>query len=418
MPPYANLPEFMRQVRQVNTHYEKHRQSSLHGIVAALQMQNPNKVAIQGMVNALPQGKRQKYAAALTYLDRDYLNPAPARGPAPAPPRGGVQVMPRGPIAPPLPLQTVTLQQRAQPGAAPVIPNSIIHDETGPFHGWTEVDNLNRVAGAPNRPQTSAFTQLQITHVTHILRAVQQAIDLTLRNLRSTPTLPGNGIPPLPPPPRAGVAGPPPPPPLIDMRSAAFFSLFGPCTPQRLKTVTDNYSTMQRELFGARGRNATGLAVLNESATNANMAETYRRSVYRPISGHILLVVGSGFFRTAIGQAFQANDNTIGTLIHEFAHACIDASDIPQPVHLQADQALDAAGMPPNGTAQCVVGEHDRQLVAWIFGRPWVGNGVAPTAATPTQRTAYADYPLVNADAYGQYALNLLVEHLRATARA
>jgi hypothetical protein len=271
---------------------------------------------------------------------------------------------------------------------------------------------LNRVAGVFNRPRTSAFTQLQIAHVTYLLRAVYKAIDQSLETLRKTPVLPGNGLPPLPPAPR-GIGHPLVPPPLIDMRSRAFVQLFGPCLQARLKRVTDNYADMQRQLFGVRGGNATGLVVLNESATNNDMAATYRRSIFRPASGQILLIIGSGLFKTAIGQVFQANDNTIGTLIHEFAHACIDASDIPLPVHLQAGQELDARGMPPNGTRRCVVGEHDRQLVAWIFGCPWVGAGAAPPAPTPLQRTGYEDYPLRNADAYGQYSLELLVDHLR-----
>ncbi|HVW76360.1 MAG TPA: hypothetical protein VHB45_02020 [Alloacidobacterium sp.] len=408
MPPYANLQQFLGLVRQANPTYERHRSSSLHNIVAGLQQPNPNKAAIQVLIQGLPQAKRQKYAQALNFLSQDYLNTAPPGGVAVMPnvpvapaPRGGVAVMPRVPVAPP-PLQQVTLQQRAPAGAAPSIVGGVIHDANGPFHGWTEVDNLNRVAGSPNRPQTSAFTQLQITHVTQILRSVQRSIDLSLRTLRATPVLPGNGLPAT---------------PMIDMRTRIFIEFFGPCTQARLRTVTDNFAEMERQLFGARGRNATGLAVLNESATNANMAETYRRSIFRPASGHILLIVGSGFFQTAIGNAFQANDNTIGTLVHEFAHACFDASDIPVAAQLQAGRRLDATGMPPRGVPTCVVGEQDRQLVAWIFRRPWVGTGVAPTPATLQQRTECEDYPLRNADAYGQYALNQMVDDLQAQAR-
>jgi len=327
----------------------------------------------------------------------DLVRPAPA---------GGVQVMHPGPVVPAQPLRQVTAQQQAPAGAGQQIVGGIVHDAQGPFHGWTEIDNLNRVAGAPNRARTSAFTQLQIAHVTHLLRAVQQAIDLSLQTLRTTPTLAGDGLPPL-----GGLGGAQP---AVDWRTGLFVELFGPCTQPRRKTVTDNYAEMQRQLFGARGANATGLAVLNESATNPNMAETYRRSIYRPPTRQILLIVGSGLFQTAIRQLFQANDNTIGTLIHEFSHACIDSSDIPLPAYLQAGQALTANGMPPGGTQQCVVGEQDRQLVAWIFGRPWVGAGAAPPAATNAQRTTYQDYPLRNADAYGQYALELMVRHLQA----
>jgi len=407
MPSYANLQQFMALVRTANPHYERIERSSLHNIVAGLQQPIPNKQAIQALVVGLPPQKKQKYQQALAFLDRDYLHPPGVVG--------GVRVMALGPVVPPRPLHVVTPQQRALAGGGQAIVGGTVHDANGPFHGWTEVDNLNRIPGGPNEPRTSAFTPLQIAHLTHLLRAVQQAIDLSLQMLRSTPTLPGDGLPPRPAPPRV-LGGPPTAPPVIDMKSRAFVQFFGPCKRDRLKTVTENYAEMQRQLFGARGSNATGLAVVNQSATNSDMAATYRRSIYRPASGQILLIAGRGLFKTAIGQVFKANDNTIGTLIHEFGHACVDASDIPRPVHLQAGQGLDERGMPANGTGPCVNGEHDRQLVAWIFGQPWVGGGTEPHAPTNLQRVLYEDYPLQNADAYGQYALERLVDHLTAKA--
>ncbi|WP_158749444.1 hypothetical protein [Acidobacterium sp. S8] len=395
MPPYANLEEFVRQVRLANPKFKKSdsASSSLHDIVTALQQENPDKKAIRASIDAMPKDKQKKYSEAIKYLKGDYLDSQP---------KGGVQVMPSIPVNQPA-LRTVTAQQKAPSGAAPVIAGGTIYDEDGPFHGWTEIDNVNRIA-AFSRPQTSAFSKVQVAHVTQILRSVQQAVDLSLNTLRSTPVLPGNGLPPSPNP--------------VDPKTTAFIELFGPCTTVTLKTVTNNFAAMQQELFGSRGRNVTGLAVLNESATNHDMAATYRRSIFRPASGHILLIVGSGFFKTAIRELFQANDNTIGTLVHEFSHACMDTSDIPRPVYLQANQGLDAAGMPPpSGTKQCVVGEQDRQLVAWIFGLPWVGSGAAPPAVTNQQKIDYADYPLRNADAYGQYALGVMVNHLQEQAQ-
>jgi len=328
------------------------------------------------------------------------------------PPRGGVAVLPAGAVPSRAALAHVTPQQRALPAAGPVIAGGTIHDANGPFHGWTEIGNI-AMLGGPARPRAAGpFTLIQIPIVTHMLHTVQRAINLAIATLRATPVIGGPGYPPPPTPGRPG--GPaPPPPPRLDPRTLLFLRFFGPCTQARVNTVLDGFTTMSAMLFGARGQNATGLAVLNESATgNNNMAETFRRSIWRPASGHIVLIVGSGFFGPAIGQVFQANDNTIGTLIHEFAHACIDASDVPVAAQLQAGQVLDAGGMPPGGVATCVVAQHDEQLVAWIFNRPWPGGGAAPPAPTAHQQAAYQNYPLVNADAFGQYALALLVQDI------
>lgn len=402
MPPYSRLQNFMTLVTQANVNYEKHINSSLHAIVANLQSNNPNPQTVQTLVNGLPAAKKTKYRAALAFLNTDFINP-----PAPAAPvLTAAALRTRVAAGPPQALQVVvataparhiTTQQQAPATGGQQIPGSAIWDASGSFHGWAEITNLTQLgAGAPTRAG-DPLSRNQRTTVTAMLREVENAIDLSLKNLLKTK--PGSRSP----------------------EAQLFEELFGPCTEATLKTVRDNYRTMAKELFGARGVAAAGIAVLNESDPargNRDFAATFRKSVFRPVGGQIALILGSGFFQTrmGVGAAFAANDFTIGTLVHEFSHACCDTSDIPLPQFLQGGHELDARGFPPaTGTNQCVDGAGDRQLVAWIFQRPWnVAWGAQPPAPTQAQVTRYTNYPLLNADAHGQYSLEVYLPTLRA----
>jgi hypothetical protein len=89
------------------------------------------------------------------------------------------------------------------------------------------------------------------------------------------------------------------------------------------------------------------------------------------------MYVGRTFF-TGAGSYAVSSDATVVTVVHELAHACFGASDVPT---VASGLALDGNGMPPPGAAVC----ND------------LANDEALAAATPA-------LALENADNYGQFA--------------
>ena len=98
------------------------------------------------------------------------------------------------------------------------------------------------------------------------------------------------------------------------------------------------------------------------------------------------MFIGRSFFaaRRSVSQPFYKTDtdDTVGTVIHELAHACLRTSDIPT---VASSLALLPNGMPPGGAAVCNDENEDKILAA----------------ANPPLATQ-------NADNYGQFARYLL----------
>jgi hypothetical protein len=75
------------------------------------------------------------------------------------------------------------------------------------------------------------------------------------------------------------------------------------------------------------------------------------------------MFIGRAFFSAApqANSTYYKSDTdyTVGTLIHELAHAGFSASDVPT---VSSGLALDATGMPPRGAPVCNDQSEDRKL--------------------------------------------------------
>src|SRR5262245_27385005 len=97
MPKYpdADLAQFMHFVKQVDSHFERYRDSSLHPLIEQLKHDSCSPDRIRNLVGQIPDDKKNKYQAALDHLTKSYLTPArPAAPVAPPlrPPVGGVPI--------------------------------------------------------------------------------------------------------------------------------------------------------------------------------------------------------------------------------------------------------------------------------------------------------------------------------------
>jgi hypothetical protein len=134
---------------------------------------------------------------------------------------------------------------------------------------------------------------------------------------------------------------------------------------------------------GSRGGTKGSLQVIdsrNDAGKMTWFAATFRNSA---AGGDILMYVGRAFFVNSTATGFNTStDFTVGTIIHELAHACFGASDVPT-VAAGGKAQLDGSGMPLVG-AVCNDADSDKDLAA-----------DDPDAA------------LLNADNYGQFAWRL-----------
>jgi hypothetical protein len=77
MPAYANLLTFMARVNAANPTFERHKNSSLHSLIAVLSNPAGNAVQVINALAAIPISKTKKYKNALYYLVSNYPGVAP-----------------------------------------------------------------------------------------------------------------------------------------------------------------------------------------------------------------------------------------------------------------------------------------------------------------------------------------------------
>jgi hypothetical protein len=85
MPRFANVGDFVNLCRKVNDHFERHKNSALHDLIALLGADTCTPMKIFQEVLKIPQGKLQKYSDAMTYLFQTYPMLSPS-------------MLPRGPL--------------------------------------------------------------------------------------------------------------------------------------------------------------------------------------------------------------------------------------------------------------------------------------------------------------------------------
>jgi hypothetical protein len=141
-------------------------------------------------------------------------------------------------------------------------------------------------------------------------------------------------------------------------------------------------------LEGTRGGQQGSLYLID--ARNDVDKKDWFAAAYRgeAATGRVQMFIGRAFFqgRPSVSERYYQTDTDfkVGTIIHELAHACFSASDVPTPA---SGLVLDAAGMPPRGAAVCNDEASDELLA-----------------------TASSALAMRNADNYAQFARYRLME--------
>ena len=70
-----SIKTFMTKVEAVNSHFERHKTSSLHNLIALMNKNEP-RIKVLDAIGKLPKNKATKYKTALDYVDDEYDKPA------------------------------------------------------------------------------------------------------------------------------------------------------------------------------------------------------------------------------------------------------------------------------------------------------------------------------------------------------
>lgn len=348
MPVYADLATFKSKVKENNWHFEWFKSGSLHTLMALLQ-KDSTTTDVRDAIAQIPVAKRTKYADAFTYLEATFpgLNPAPSK--------------PTGAVGPKMLSTTGSTPLRTVGQGATALPRPAQRPALGlnvkptpiPTEGYYLIDDPQPITpvAIPVGPLRKAEIVRINEAIARLKRAVDAAVDAVAKSTVNGPSTPSRVL---------------------------YSEFFGTITPQRRARVRDNFLLISALLGGTRG-GAVGTLNLVDSRNDQEkfewFAATYRNSAVGQTS--VLVYVGRLFF-TGANDYNVSSDATIVTMVHELAHACFGASDVPT---VASGLALNAQGMPPRGAAVANDAAEDRVLAA-----------------------ADPDLAIRNADNYGQFA--------------
>jgi hypothetical protein len=353
MPVYADLDTFKSLVKDANWHHEWFKNGSLHNLVQLLK-KNSTAKQVRDAVDVIPADKQLKYTAALDHLKATFPGYNPVVAPPPV--TGGVRVV--VPTTGQAGLRTVA------PGASnaptPALPPARgLATVVTPLatQGYNLIADPLPITLLPVGQRVPAFTRAQIQRINEAIARCKRAVELAVDAI-------------------AAVTAPVPMAPL-NATQALYTDFFGAYDITRRATVRDNFLSIGAVLGGVRGGRAGTLNLVdsrNDQEKYQWFAATYRNSA---AGGAVKMYVGREFFAGG-GSYDVSSDATVVTVVHELAHACFGASDVPT---VGSGQVLDGTGMPPRGAAVCNDLASDKALAA-----------------------RYPDRALLNADNYGQFA--------------
>jgi hypothetical protein len=200
----------------------------------------------------------------------------------------------------------------------------------------------------------------------------------------------------------------------------AFTDFFGPFDEDRMNRVVSNFQALvlafdgtpnfidvrnrqvwantyggcvRRNLVVRSGQAALGGGVAAKAAAVGQAVAAPKPQAAISLSGSVEMLVGRAFIGS--GSYAKTTDDTICTLVHEFAHGTINAVDVPD---------VDA-----NGVFQCTR-QSDNPA------HPNFGNSTDPFGHQSSQEPMdkimarhHPEYALVNADCYGQFTKRILM---------
>lgn len=366
MPVYAqsDLDEFMKRVRQQNPHFERFKDSSLHTLIQQLK-KNSTSDQILREISKIPLKKQQDYKPALNYLRQTFPGLTP-----PSAPKGtaGLPVMPGQKMlstagAKPLNVipKTATQPPRPAPAAGPGV--TVVNTPI-PTLGYSLIVDPQPVTLVPAPQRVGALTMAEVSRINEAIARTRKAVDLAIEKLRLA-------VPPV---------GAFPPGAEYDR----YVRFFGAYDVTRKGTVIRNFVTIASVLGGARG-GTQGQLHLVDSRNDLQKLDWFAATVRNSIQNNtVLMYLGRLFFLK--GDYARTSDATVVTLVHELAHACFGASDVPT---VGSGAVLQANGMPPPGVSVCNDLASDVELAA-----------------------NFPDRAILNADNYGQYAWSIMQEEL------
>jgi hypothetical protein len=348
----AHMQTYLGHVTAANTHFERYKDSSLHQLNAALQIR-AKPTQISQLIQALPASKQTKYQTALNYVRQHY--------PGLAPPVGGVAVLTGAPK--PLARPTVTvvqIEQQVKPATAAQVLMGAWTVEAGVQLQGYAMANDPQPFTAVAANVAPALTKGQVTRINEAIMRTGSAVTAALEALASV----------------RGVAN-------ASDAETLYAEYFGAFDAARKRRIVKNFQRIDLLLSGARGGAKGQVTVVdarNDQQKRDWFAATVRNSA---LNGGVVIYIGRAFFIDTPRDYESSTDYTVGTMVHELAHACFGASDVPT-VAAGGQAGLDANGMPTVGPV-CNDAQSDRDLAA-----------DDPDAA------------LLNADNYGQFAWRCL----------
>ncbi len=354
MPTYSqtHFTEFMNRVRAANPHYERIKDSSLHNLVQMLQT-NTSAANISGEISRIPADKQLKYQAALTYLRATF----PGLGGGAASNAPALQMLSTA-AAPAL--QNVGRAQQARP-APPVPPRHVTRVATPlPTAGYFLIEDPGPVT--PTVDVQPPLTRSQVQRLNEAVARCKQAADLAVEAIGGLSLQPSNPLTP---------------------EQARYVRWFGALDANRRRQVLQNFMSICIVLGGQRGGRQGTLNII-DARNDAQKFTWFAATIRNSVQNHsVRMWIGRAFFS---GGSYEvSSDATVVTMIHELAHACFGASDVPT---VGSGLQLGADGMPPSGAPVCNDATQDEQLAA-----------------------ADPESAIINADNYGQYAWSILKDH-------
>jgi len=349
MPQYkkADYDTFMQKVRQVNSHFERFRESSLHHLIQLLNSPTTRAAEVNTELSQMSQKKQVKYKDALDHLRKTY----PGLGAAQVSMAAAVVASNRSaaPIRP---------QRLAAPPMVPLAADYTTLATDTPQRGWFLVADPDPVTPTANlRPP---LNRSEINRINEAISRTGQAVDAAIRGLSNM----------------RAPSGPP------DANQQLYARFWGAFDSARKTTIQRNFQQLARFASGSRGGNQGTIAII-DARNDAEKADWFAATTRNSVQNNtVRFWLGRTFF-IGTGDYAVSSDATIVTFVHELSHAVFDALDVPVP---GSPAVLDANGYP---------------TVSGVIDNSYNAADVAGDEALARSNPAMA---LRNADNYGQYA--------------
>lgn len=174
-----------------------------------------------------------------------------------------------------------------------------------------------------------------------------------------------------------------------------YTDFFGPYDATRLNRIVTNFQVLVLAFINTPDfidvRNRTQWSTTYGGCVRRNLAAKNKGVL--SLAGTVAMLVGRAFLGT--GSYQKTTDDTIATLVHEFAHGALNAVDVPD---------VDAMG-----NFLCTRQSDDPNNADFGNSTDPFGHQCGTEAMDKVLARFKPEYAIVNADSYGQFTKNLLI---------